>query len=110
MSLLCAETEKECSGKKKIYAVSHALGEGYAVGQVPINKIPQTARLPKPVSKMDDGYNICEGVSTVGLSGNWQSSTFERGKFLFAISEETALKYLPNTIARIRESIRENAS
>lgn len=90
--------------------MAHALGEGYAVGQDPVDKIPQSERWLQPCDTNEEGYNISEGLSTKGFSGNWQMSTFQRGDFLFSITRETAQKYLPNTVALIQESIGENAS
>lgn len=111
MSLLCSESESVIPGRRKAYAVSHPLGPGYAVDERAIVRIPVSERRPLRCDQFEEGLNVHEGEGAKGeLTGNWQTTTFAQGKFLFSISEETAKRYLPRTVALIAKDIAEEAN
>lgn len=108
MSLLCSESEDRIWSRYKAYMAVHPLGQGYAVGELAIARIPESERRTRPCGPMEEGLDIHEGVGTKS-SGTWQFSTFETGRFLFSISEKGAKFYLPRTVLRIAGDIAADA-
>src|SRR4051812_3683449 len=108
MSLICSETEEYIWSRQRAFAASHPTGQGYAVGEPAIAKIPQSERRQVRCGAMEDGLNVYEGVGSQS-SGTWQFSDFKKGKFLFSISDATAKKYLPRTLQRIALDVARDA-
>ncbi len=101
MSLICDETGKYIEYGDVLMAGARSDVDFFsALSQEVLKQIPDSEKLPKPRDPINGGVNIHEATSLRNFNGSYTLCDFQLGKFLFSISQETAVKYLPRHIKR----------
>ena len=101
MSLICDETGKDIEyGDVLMAGARRDISFFSALSQEVLKQIPDSKKLSTQRNPIKGGVDIHEATSSRNFNGSYTFCDFQLGKFLFSISQETAMKYLPNHIKR----------
>jgi hypothetical protein len=100
MSLLCHERGTDIEFGEVLRSATHPDMEyRCALSPQVIDRIPERERLIQPRKRAEGGMNIHNASSTRNFNGSYTLCDYTTHGFLFAVSEETARKFLPRCVA-----------
>lgn len=102
MSLLCLETGEMIMFGSALFAVTRPdIPVVYALSEEVIDSIGQELRRAKSAVELGEGLDIFSADSTENFTGAYTWSGFSENKWLFSITEETAQRLIPHSLAVI---------
>ncbi|MFA5358223.1 MAG: hypothetical protein WC310_00160 [Patescibacteria group bacterium] len=101
MSLICIENGRDVIFGETLMAATRPGGKIFsALSPEVIDSIPETERKYQPSQPGEGGVHIHLATSDINWNGAYTVVDFALGEFFFSISEETAVRYLPNFVGR----------